>query len=76
MFDDAGDVVILTRTEREQLLRAHAESGGQGFKAELDRDARVRNALNRFVDEAILRPNAAQRPIWASDPHWALVFHL
>jgi hypothetical protein len=44
--------------------------------AELSRDDRVRVALNRFVDEAILRPDAAQRPIWASDPHWMLVFHL
>jgi hypothetical protein len=28
------------------------------------------------VDESILRPNAAQRPIWASDPNYALIFHL
>ncbi len=42
----------------------------------LERDARVKNALNRWVDETILRPNAATRPIWASDPHWMLVFHL
>ena len=39
-------------------------------------DDKMAVALNRFVDESILRPNAAQRPIWASDPHWALVFHL
>ena len=43
---------------------------------ERDRDDRVTAALNRFVDEAILRPNAAQRPIWASDPHWMLLWHL
>jgi len=45
-------------------------------QAEFERDERVRQALNRWVDEAILRPDAAQRPIWASDPHWMLVFHL
>lgn len=32
-------------------------------------------AVMRWVDGAILRPNAAQRPAWASDPHWALIFH-
>jgi len=66
-FDENGDLRILTRLERDDPTTT---------KEELARDDRVRNALNRFVDEAILRPNAAQRPIWASDPNFALVFHL
>ncbi len=67
-FDKDGDMLILTRLERE---------GENALpQKELDRDDRVRNALNRFVDESILRPNAAQRPIWASDPNYALIFHL
>ena len=37
---------------------------------------RVRLAAARFVDEAIVRPNAAERPIWASDPRFALVWQL
>jgi len=37
---------------------------------------KIKEALNRFVDEAIVRPNAAERPIWASDPHWAIVWQL
>jgi len=37
---------------------------------------RVRVALARFVDEAIVRPNAAERPLWASDPRFALVWQL
>jgi hypothetical protein len=66
-FDEQGNIRILTRLERE----------GDSFDSEeLARDDNVRNALNRFVDESILRPNAAQRPIWASDPNYALVFHL
>jgi len=36
----------------------------------------VRNAVFRFVDEAILRPDAAQRPLYGSDPRFMLVFHL
>ena len=52
------------------------EGGISEDKLKLEKDERVRQALNRWVDEAILRPDAAQRPIWASDPHWMLVFHL
>jgi len=37
---------------------------------------RVRLAAARFVDEAIVRPNAAERPVWASDPRFALVWQL
>jgi hypothetical protein len=62
---DGKSVRILTLDER--------------FKApqhERNRDDKVRAAMNQFVDESILRPNAAQRPIWASDPHYMLVFHL
>lgn len=36
----------------------------------------VRQAVVRFVESSILRPNAAERPIWASDPRWALVWQL
>jgi hypothetical protein len=66
-FDGDGDIKMLSRLERE---------GENADPDELARDDRVRLALNRFVDESILRPNAAQRPIWASDPNYALVFHL
>jgi hypothetical protein len=60
------------QTERVQALREeHA-----ALKEQLASEQRVRTALIRFTNEAILRPNAAQRPIWASDPHFAVVFHL
>jgi hypothetical protein len=36
----------------------------------------VQQAIVRWVDGAILSPNAAQRPAWASDPHYALFFHM
>lgn len=39
-------------------------------------EARVRTAVNRWVDGAVLRPDAADKPIWMNDPHWALVAHL
>jgi len=37
---------------------------------------KIQLALARFVDESIVRPNAAERPIWASDPRFALVWQL
>ena len=37
---------------------------------------KVRRALQRFAESATLRPNAAERPVWASDPRFALVWQL
>lgn len=37
---------------------------------------KVRKALQRFVESSTLRPNAAERPLWASDPRWALAWQL
>tara|TARA_X000000950_G_scaffold287353_1_gene399301 strand:- start:1179 stop:2213 length:1035 start_codon:yes stop_codon:yes gene_type:complete len=37
---------------------------------------KVADALRRFVEEAIIRPNAAERPVWANNPYLALVFQL
>ena len=42
----------------------------------LDNHPKIKTALGRFVDEAIVRPNAAERPIWASDPHFAVLWQL
>lgn len=39
-------------------------------------DPKIRDAIFRWVDGATVRPNAAMRPVWASDPHYALLFHM
>lgn len=36
----------------------------------------LHSAINRWVLGAILTSNAAQRPAWASDPHYSIFFHL
>ena len=36
----------------------------------------VKAALARFVESSVLRPNAAERPVWASDPRFALIWQL
>jgi len=45
-------------------------------KQERESDDRLRLAIVNFVDESILRPSPSMRPAWASDPHYALLFHL
>ena len=37
---------------------------------------RVHGAIVRWVEGAVLSPNAAQRPAWGSDPHFSLFWHL
>lgn len=37
---------------------------------------KVRMAIAQFVEESILRPGASERPVWASNPYFALVFQL
>lgn len=46
----------------------------EGLTAE--QEGKMRAAVNRWVDGAVLRPDAADKPIWMNDPHWALVAHL
>ena len=59
---------------------------GRGFKpenikldanGELDiSDSKNQAAVNRWVNGAILRPNAAQRTVWGSDPHFQMIWHM
>lgn len=37
---------------------------------------KIQIAVKRWVDQAVLRPNAAQRPAWMSDPHFVLFGHM
>jgi hypothetical protein len=37
---------------------------------------KVKEGLGRFVEESIVRPDASQRPVWASDPRFALIWQL
>jgi hypothetical protein len=37
---------------------------------------KMKNAINRWVDGAVLRPNAADKTIWMSDPHFAIIAHM
>lgn len=68
VFSKVDGTLAMTRDE---LLAAGAKPSGVD---ELEK--RVQAAVFKWVDGAVLRPNAAHRPIWGSDPRFALIFHL
>jgi hypothetical protein len=53
--------------EAGQPMGAHSANGQIDPRHPLNK---VASALNRFVDESILRPNAAQRPTWANSQNF------
>lgn len=68
---------------KKTLRNVRSETYKQELTAELkelterkNRDERLRAAVNRFVDQSILRPDASQRPLWGSDPRFMLIMHL
>jgi len=74
---DAADPAEVARFE---------ELFGKGFDpkaikldadGELDmNDLKNQAAVSKWVNGAILRPNAAQRTIWGSDPHYQMLWHM
>ncbi len=69
-----GDVVV--KNGRPLLTRAEFEAHGMKPDAAQDAADRMTLAVNKWVDGAVLRPNAAHKPIWMNDPHYALISHL
>jgi hypothetical protein len=39
-------------------------------------DEQINAALNRFIDEAMIRPDPTIRPVWMSDPGYGIFAHL
>ncbi|HEX03943.1 MAG TPA: hypothetical protein ENH10_02150, partial [Bacteroidetes bacterium] len=37
---------------------------------------KIAQAINRFVNQSVLRPDSSMRPSWGSDPRFMLIFHL
>ena len=50
------------------LTEAHGLTAAEATK--------MRSAVNQWVDGAILRPDAADKPIWMNDPRYMLISHL
>jgi len=63
--DVKGEVKLLTYDQYQKAS-----------PVEQAKDDRIRAAMSEFIDTAVLRPTPSQRPLYASDPHWAWFFHL
>jgi hypothetical protein len=58
------------------LTKGGLEAAGMSEKEAAALEKKLQLAVNQWVDGSMLRPNAAVRPSWSSDPRWALLFHL
>ena len=61
----------LTRAEVEAWSKAENKRDFSGPEG-----AKIKAAIGRFVEESIVRPSAAERPVWASNPYTALIWQL
>lgn len=52
------------------------QKDGEHFTFDGEDGKAVKAALQRFVENSMLRPNAAERPAWANDPRYQLVWAL
>lgn len=76
----AGERYLIANKGNNKAL---AELGLTSEDVKVDKNGRldvsspkVQQAMFRFVDQAVLRPSAANRPVWMSDPRFLLVAHL
>ena len=61
----------------EQVNNWYAnQDGKKHFTFDGEDGAAVKAGLQRFVENSMLRPNAAERPAWANNPHYQLIWAL
>jgi predicted NAD-dependent protein-ADP-ribosyltransferase YbiA (DUF1768 family) len=70
-----GDSTSQTYLQELQVTADEVLAWSEG-KANPEITQKVNDGLVRFVDESIVRPNSAERPVWASDPRYALIWQL
>jgi len=75
-----GDNVVFTEEGKllwsQRDITEHMINTGGDISTALEKSRFAREAINRWVDGAVLRPHAAHRPAWGSDPRWMLIWHL
>jgi len=71
---DAATVIRwMDDVQYKGLKEASTQDGNSMHAADA---AKVRAALNTFINESVMRPNAAERPTWADHPIGTFVYHL
>lgn len=64
------------KTLPQLLSEGKAFDANGEYTQEAKEAERLLFAINQFVDESVVRPDSTQRPVWASDPRFMLVWHL
>lgn len=64
------------KTLPQMLADGTAFDASGAYTAEAQIADKILTAINQFVDESVVRPDSTQRPVWASDPRFMLVWHL
>jgi hypothetical protein len=75
VYVNADGTMAITKDQIADHLRALGKSQKQIDKQSEEIEARVHAGLYKFVDSAVVRPTAAQQPIWVSDPRFQLLSH-
>lgn len=72
------DAAAYVKSAEYRPYSYYVNAGDVGTKASeaSKKSEAIHKALFKFVDSAVVRPNATQRPVWASDPRFALIWHL
>ena len=74
--DEANSLNGAFKTLPQMLADGTAFDASGAYTAEAQIADKILIAINQFVDESVVRPDSTQRPVWASDPRFMLVWHL
>ena len=74
--DEANSLNCAFKTLPQMLADGTAFDASGAYTAEAQVADKILTAINQFVDESVVRPDSTQRPVWASDPRFMLVWHL
>lgn len=74
--DEANSLNGAFKTLPQMLADGTAFDASGAYTAEAQTADKILTAINQFVDESVVRPDSTQRPVWASDPRFMLVWHL
>lgn len=74
--DDANSLNKNEKMYSQMLADGTAFDSHGNLTPEAQLAEKIQKAVNQFVDESVVRPDASQRPVWASDPRFMLVWHL
>lgn len=75
--DNAEALKELGLTPKDIKFSSMVPGGNGRVQTRLDMSSpQMQQAMFRFVDQAVIRPSASQRPAWMSDPRFLLVAHL